>query len=629
MHTLLYLLTVAVLAGVGQADAPPLLLTAFSHHSDDRVEFTLQAWPGDYRIRSATNLVGAWRTECEVPVDRSGLCYAAVPRAGRPALFLRAQGRTPSDGTGCLAQFVTLGDAFSADVRCTGAEPQAFEWLWSDGTVGTSRPVAAITFGSATERTQGLRIKPTTAIESINLGFDAADGGGSTPLEHRPAQHVAAVRFPYPLTSLRWWASSYNPITNTLDFSGFTRLEAIECYLCSPLRQVVVTNLPALKRVCFEDCDLRELDLSGNPALGDVRGALNAFTNIVTGRGTGPAVWHWCTRDNPQLTQCFQEVQTNFFSLQEYYIWNDNQSGVLAPVSKVLADLQAFNNQFTSADLSDKPALRNINLSNNALTNLVLEGSAAVINLDAHSNRLPTEVLDTLLTVLDASAPDLQTVDLSQNAGCPSAEGIAHADSLAARGVSVQIDRPDNNDGRLEVPGGTSAITFVTDSQHPHMEIRAEAESATNIVWHWGDGTVSVGARLAQHDFGSAALHTNYVEVLPVGSVTYFGAQQNWTRQGIRAVLGCANVPSLRFLYLYQESVADLSVAGCSQLVQLHLADNPVSIAVCDQWFMDLDAAVPGPVTDADFFYPASQRSAASDAAWASLVSKGYRMHPF
>ncbi len=629
MKTFVRLLFVAFSAGTGYADRPPLVLTAPSRTPDDRAAFTLQAWPGDYLIRSATNLTGTWQTECEVPVDRSGSCYAAVPRAGRTSLFLRAQGRTPSDGAGCLAQFVTLGDAFSADVRCSGAEPQTFEWLWSDGTVSSDRPVAAITFGSATERTQGLRIEPATAIESINLGFDAADGGESTPLEHRPALQVAAVRFPYPLTRLRWWASSYNPITNTLDFSGFTRLEAIECYLCSPLRQVVVTNLPAIKRVCFEDCDLRELDLSGNPSLGDVRGALNAFTSIVTGRGTGPAVWHWCTRDNPQLTQCFQDAQTNFFSLREYYIWNDNQSGVLAPVSKVLSDLQAFNNRFTSADLSGKPDLWNINLSNNALTNLVLTGSTAIINLDAHGNRLPPDVLDTLLAALNASSPNLQTVDLSQNAGCPSATGIAYADSLAARGVRVQIDRPDNNDGRLEVSGGASAITFVTDSQHPHMEIRAEAAVATNIVWHWGDGTVSVGARLAQHDFRSAALHTNYVEVLPSGSVSYFGAQQGWTRQGIRAVLGCAQVPNLRFLYLYQESVTDLSVAGCSQLVQLHLADNPVSVSVCDQWFLDLDAAVPGPVAAADFYYPASQRSAASDAAWASLVNKGYSMHPF
>ncbi len=54
-----------------------------------------------------------------------------------------------------------------------------------------------------------------------------------------------------------------------------------------------------------------------------------------------------------------------------------------------------------------------------------------------------------------------------------------------------------------------------------------------------------------------------------------------------------------------------------------------VPVAVCDQWFTDLDAAVAGPVTGADFYYPAASRSSASDAAWASLVAKGYSMHPF
>ena len=62
--------------------------------------------------------------------------------------------------------------------------------------------------------------------------------------------------------------------------------------------------------------------------------------------------------------------------------------------------------------------------------------------------------------------------------------------------------------------------------------------------------------------------------------------------------------------------------------MQLHLAGNPVSTRVCDQWFIDLDNAVTGPVTGADFWYPARRRSSASDAAWTNLVNKGYAMHP-
>jgi hypothetical protein len=189
-------------------------------------------------------------------------------------------------------------------------------------------------------------------------------------------------------------------------------------------------------------------------------------------------------------------------------------------------------------------------------------------------------------------------------------------------------DWPAGNDGRLEVAGGTNAITFVTVSRQPHMEIRTAFGAATNIVWHWGDGSFSTNSLLADHDFGVAGVHTNYVEVLPREPLSYFGALRTAPGQGISGVYGLASFPNLNYLYLYKESVTELSLAGCSNLVQLHLAANPVSVETCDQWFIDLDNAVTGPVTGADFWYPASQRSTASDAAWTNLVSKGYIMHP-
>lgn len=590
----------------------------------DAVAIRLAGDPGAYVLQTATNLETAWTDEIPLIVAAAGAAETNLPFRDRAALFIRAV----AAAGGSAVLFHTLGSSFAPEIDVDEFQLASLLWSWSDGTTSTDYPEAAKDFGSGAERTQSLAIAPAAALAAINLGFDAADGGETTPLSFRDPQNVSAVVFPAPLPALRYFAASYNPLTNVLDFTGCTNLEAVECFNASALRHVVLTNLPNLKRVCLEDADLRELDLSGNPALEDLRGAMNAYAEIRVDRGTGPAVWHWCTRDNPQLTQSFQDAMTNFFALREFYVWNDSQSGHLAPVSTNLVDLQAFNNAYTSADLTDKHTLRICVLSNNQLTNLVIAGCAALQRLDAHANQLGTAVLDALLATLDANAPAIADVDLSSNAELPSDMGYAHYSNLVARGVSVALDWPAMYDDRTNAPGGPDAITFVTTNQHPHMEIRADNGSPTNLLWHWGDGRIDRGTWTADRDFGTPGIRTNYIEVQPPAAVTYFGAAQSTTDQGIRAVYNAANFPALGFLYLYQQGLEELSLAGCANLTQLHLAGNPVAPAVCDQWFLDLDAAVAGPVTDADFYFPAGVPSEASAAARASLAAKGYVLHP-
>lgn len=615
-------------AAFAQTPSPPSLRADPASSAGRNAGYVLHAWPGDYTLLATTNVTGGWTNETDVSVDASGTYAGVVPRLERSSLFLRAVGRSPSDGLGCVAQFTTLGSAFAPEIRIAGT-PSEFTWIWSDGTTGADQPIANKSFGTSGKRMQGLIVSPASAMAAINLGFDGADGGWSTPLAARPAQGVSAVRIPYPLPNLRWWASSYNPIANTLDFSGFVSLEAIECYNCAPLRHVVVTNLPALRRVCFEDCDLRELDLSGNPNLGDVRGALNGFTSIRTERGTGPNIWHWCTRDNPQLTQNFQDIMTNFHSLRELYIWNDNQHGHFTTGSTNLTEALLYDNHFTSADFTGQSRMFRCWVFVNDLTNLVITGCTGLREIDASHNELTTDALDHVLAVLDSSAPEIGTVNLAHNAQYPSSAGYAHYTNLVNRGVLVTLDWPASTNLNYDgVWGGTNAITFLTTTRSTRMEIRCSSTPAS-IVWRWGDGATNTGGLVAAHDFTGAGTFTNYVAVDPPSCVTYFGAQQGYVGQGIQGVYGATNFPNLSFLYLYQESLTDLSIAGCSNLVQLHFADNPVSTAVCDQWFLDLDAAVAGPVAGADFFYPASARTTASDVAWTNLVNKGYVMHPF
>jgi hypothetical protein len=342
---------------------------------------------------------------------------------------------------GDIVDFKTMGSTFSPEIYF-GSMPDSFLWSWSDNTTSTDYPVAFKNLGKKGAKHQYLASYPPGALVSINLGFDASDGGQTTPLTNRPQQNVGAVYFPYPLSSLRYWASSYNPITGGLDFSGFTSLEAIECFHCEKLGHVVVSNLPSLKRLCLEQCNLQELNLSGDPALEDVRAAINVFTNVVLDGGTGPNIWHWCARNNPNIIQNFQDVMTNFYSLRELWIWDDNQGGALNFVSMQLTDVKANDNYYTSADFTDQANLENCWLFNNSLTNLVITGCGGLKDLDAHNNQLTGPVIDAILVELDASAAGVQTVDLSSNAEFPSAIGLAAYTNLTSRGVLVHVDLP-------------------------------------------------------------------------------------------------------------------------------------------------------------------------------------------
>jgi hypothetical protein len=411
----------------------------------------LQGLPGSFIVQSATNLSGPWIEQTNVIVGADGTAKVSFSIASLSSRFIRAAGSGPAIGLGYTFRLGTSGDQFQPAVYCDSGTPQEFLWNWADGTTSSDFPIAWVSFGTFEPRSQTLRVYPPDVLTAINLGFDGSDGGETTPLSNRPPQEVTFVYFPFPLTSLRYWASSYNPVGDTLDFTGFTSLEAIECFHCSNIEHVVVAKLPSLKRICFEQCNLQELDLNGDPNLEDVRAALNAFSSITLGAGTGPKIWHFCTRENFNITQDFREIMTNFFSLREPWIWHNNQSGALKFVSTNLTDVETWGNYYTFADFSGQTNLQICWVQNNLLTNILMTGCVGLQNFQGQNNQLPSSVLDALLTELDNSCPDLAYVDLTMNAEFPSAIGFSHYSNLTNRGVTVYVDLPDTTGPAISI----------------------------------------------------------------------------------------------------------------------------------------------------------------------------------
>jgi hypothetical protein len=140
------------------------------------------------------------------------------------------------------------------------------------------------------------------------------------------------------------------------------------------------------------------------------------------------------------LTQQFAESMTNFYSLQDFYVWNNNQSGALKLVSTNLMDVNAYSNSYTSADFNGQDKLWRCFVFRNNLTNLVINGCDRLLTLDASYNKLPTAVVDALLRELDTNAPGLGYVNLTSNAGPPSATGYYHYSRMVNRGITVHVD---------------------------------------------------------------------------------------------------------------------------------------------------------------------------------------------
>lgn len=529
--------------------------------------------------------------------------------------------------------FTTEGSSF-APVLTVSGNP-SIRWVFADGTTSSSAAPNK-NYGSPGRRLNRLQVKPWSAVQRINIGYDGGDGG-SPEIEYVQDQHVSAVRglhlvAPY----LGQWCSSYNQITS-LDFRNFTNLDTIECYNSQSLRTVNLTNTPKLRRACFEDCNLAALDLAGSPNLEDLRGALNDFPTINFG-SIGAHVWHICVRDNPQMTnQTIFADMTNFPNLMHLYIWNDNQAGALRlpatnPISEVY--ILADDNHYTSVDLSGalaNAALRGmVSLRNNNLSAISLTGCRQITELYLENNLFDSATLDTLLGTLDALGRSESTIgpggqllaDLRGNA-TPGTTGYNYALSLAGKGWTVAAEgwivEP------LQPPNGVQRLDFSTDGEVTSMQVNFGRVATTTAVWHWSDGTTTnavSGEPAVKTGLGTGP-HAHYLIISDGAALTRFGASDGGGQGHLTSMTGFSNCPSMRILYAYNESgLTSLGRTNATKTREYHLWGTALTPLALDQVFAD---AVASNVWGGTIW--SATGTAASDGNRATLLSRGWNLY--
>ncbi len=335
--------------------------------------------------------------------------------------------------------FITTGSSFSPIITVTG-DPE-IQWVFGDGSTSDSAS-PTINFDSKETRTNTLIVTPWSAVIKINIGYDGSDGGvtpGSSTIENLKQQNVIAVSglenvAPY----LQVWASSYNPIT-ALDFSNFTALHTIECYYCTSLETIKLHNVPSLKRLCLENCNISYLDISEASSLADLRAAIQQSPKYTINWGTtGAHIWHVCIRDNPHMTGILPHSQ--FPLIEDFFTWNSNQSGTLHLTSTNLKSVLSSDNNYSAANFSGCfPAGREgtVNMYNNDLKSLDISNNPGLINLNISQNSLNQTEIDRVLQTMDSYNTENGYLDINGNAE-PSSKGTAHANNLTVRRWKVK-----------------------------------------------------------------------------------------------------------------------------------------------------------------------------------------------
>ena len=333
----------------------------------------------------------------------------------------------PSD----MINIQSSGALFTPVIEVSGNP--VIEWVFDDGTTSSSATPTK-DYGSLGSRHNLLKVTPWSSLIGINLGYDAVDGGygGFAIVDNQKVLGIQNLTLAK--NSLQYFCASYSPLTE-MDMRELTALKFVELLYCPNLITLKLGSHPVLERLCVEDCNLASLDLSGCPALKDLRGASNNFTSINWG-SIGSQLLHMCVRTNsfnvnlPDMTQ--------FPILRELLTWDDNQTGAFVCHSSVIQRIDTYDNHYTSADVSGCTSLALFSLSGSKLSSLQLGTANNLTDVRLNYCGLTESQMDYVLRALDEAGRSDGHLELSGNEA-PSGDGLIHNDNLKGKGWIIII----------------------------------------------------------------------------------------------------------------------------------------------------------------------------------------------
>ena len=447
--------------------------TMTAHSSSDNVihSHSLSAPPDPDRQVA----IGGWGGDTELgKLTIEGEIFVALP--------------APSD----MIDFQSCGIEFSPVIEVIGNP--AVEWIFNDGTTSASTtPVKD--YGSIGIRHNLLRVTPWSALTGINIGYYESDGGYGGFATVKKQNVLGFRNLSLARGSLRYLCASYSPLSE-LDLTGFTELEFIELAFCYNLSTLKLDTHTSLERLCVEDCNLSSIDLSGCPELADYRGASNRYISINWGN-TGTKIWHISMENNPQFTANLPDL-TQFPVLRELLIPEANQKGLFICHSSVIEMIDAYDNHYTSADISGCTNLKELSLSGSKLTFLDLGTADYLTEVDLFNCNLTESLTDYVLQTLDEAGLSDGVLYLKGNAP-PSASGLVCHDNLKNKGWAISIIYPGElvPVAEITVTGAGGMALINSDNGTLQLEAEVLPSFATDKTVTW---SISSGSWLASID---------------------------------------------------------------------------------------------------------------------------------
>lgn len=365
-----------------------------------------------------------------------------------------------------------VGTSFEPILELAEDSEASVTWVDSSGIIGVG-VAPTISWEEVGPHNVRLIVDQPEDVITLNLGFHYAQDNGIYSLSssyNHPTQPVVEITNLSYLSGLeRFMAARTNGISDdgslytgpllggSLDFSGMSNLEYIECYQ-SDVHEVTLTGCSSLIRLCLEQCDLTSLDL--NPVrttLLDLRVAYQRGQSLELTTLNGPLeeLYHFCTRR--QALTGMPNVETMLPKVQQ--LWNWRNSLVLdevavrssEPLHTVLlcsASAGGVENVIKHLDLqgqtwgpSGGSGSQRLDAFGVAMESIDLTGMGPVPTLNLYNNLLDEASVDHVLAVADAWGGTGSSIRLDGNAP-PSAAGIVSANNLRSRGWSVQHDSP-------------------------------------------------------------------------------------------------------------------------------------------------------------------------------------------